>query len=62
MTTQAEVRESFWLNHLRFADERRLHKRQNDYRCDIRAAFVEYVDSLQKSGVISEALAERVTL
>ena len=40
----------------------RKHKRQNDYPTDTRCAFVDYVDALQKSGEISEALAARATL
>jgi len=35
---------------------------QNDYPAEVRTAFVDYVDALQKSGAISEALAARVTL
>lgn len=37
-------------------------KRQNGYSADVRTAFVDYVDHLQKSGVITEKLAGRVTL
>ena len=62
MTTQASVRDSFWNIHTEFDYQRRSRKRQNDYNATIRSAFVEFVDSLQKSGQISEALAERVTL
>jgi hypothetical protein len=62
MTTQASVRDSFWNIHTEFQHEQRSRKRQNDYSATIRSAFVEFVDGLQKSGQISEALAERVTL
>ena len=76
MTTQAAIREAFWEQHgevvvcrhcgsgyhgartHRFA--RAIH--QDDYPPDTRCAFVDFVDSLQKDGVISEALAGRVTL
>lgn len=43
---------------------KRLYRRkvQNEYPADTRMAFVDYVDSLARSGDISEALAGRVTL
>jgi len=62
MTTQTEIRESFWQAFPQFAGERRSRKCQNDYRCDVRVSFVDYVDHLQRNGEISEALASRVTL
>lgn len=33
-----------------------------DYKVDTRVAFVEFVDAMQKDGVISEKLAQRATL
>lgn len=62
MTTQVQVRDSFWHAFPKFAAERRTRKRQNDYRCAIRCIFVAYVDGLQRNGEISDALACRVTL
>ncbi len=62
MTTQASVRDSFWNIYTQFQGDYRSRKRQNDYKADIRMAFVDFVDDLQKSGQISEALASRVTL
>ena len=62
MTTQAQVRDSFWEHYAHFANERRSRKRQNDYRCDIRVSFVDFVDWLNKEGYISDSLANRVTL
>ena len=38
------------------------NKAQNDYPADIRAAFVQYVDSLERDGTISEEAANEVTL
>jgi hypothetical protein len=67
MTTQTEIRASFWEMQLghppcndRVSSRRKLT--QNDYNADIRCAFVDYVDSLRRNGEISEALASRVTL
>ena len=64
LKTQQEVRRQFWL------DNPNLPRRKiTDYsgtgkmHCtDTRCAFVDYVDMLSKSGAISEALAQRVTL
>ena len=66
MTTQKQVRDSFWdmLGEVApsLAKQRRSRLRQNDYCTDIRVSFVDYVDSLQKQGEISESLAQIVTL
>lgn len=37
-------------------------KFQNEYNATIRTMFVDYVDSLQRSGEISDRLAKNVTL
>ena len=61
-TTQAEVRQVFWAS---FADQfpgAHTSKRQNDQPVDIRCAFVDFVDELHRDGMISDALAQRVTL
>lgn len=61
LTTQRQVRAAFWL--LCEGQYRKYRgKRQNDYPADVRMAFVDFVDHLQKEGRISEALADRVTL
>lgn len=62
MTTQKEIRKAFWNENAQFQKEYRSNKRQNEYNCTIRSYFVEYVDYLCKSGVISAKLANRVTL
>ena len=62
MKNQTEVRESFWLDHPDFRPLYRKSKRQNEYDVDIRCAFVDYVDALHRDGVISDKLAQRVTL
>jgi len=63
MKTQKQVRQSFWdSNPFWKANEYKARKRQNQYHTDIRCAFVDYVDYLQKDGIISQALAQRITL
>lgn len=60
ITTQRELRKQFWRLH----PEASRKKIENGtmYIIDTRCAFVDFVDSLRKSDVISEALASRATL
>lgn len=62
--TETAVRAAFWRVHTNEDRKPREYrgKRQNDLPADVRTAFCEYVDYLQKGGTISERLAERVTL
>ncbi len=62
MTTQTQVRVAFWEAHPQYVSEFKASKRQDDYRVDIRVAFVDYVDMLQKDGTISDKLASRIIL
>lgn len=58
MTTQKQIRAAFWQEHPELSRK----KISGDYPTDTRVAFVDYVDYLEKSGVISETLAQRATL
>ena len=67
MTTQQQVRAAFWGAHAGFAGISR--RKIRDYagtgkmhNTDTRCAFVDYVDALQRDGIISDTLANRVTL
>jgi len=66
MTNQKQIRASFWEAYPEYEATARkngtLSKGQNSQNCDIRCAFVDYVDSLARDGQISEKLADRVTL
>lgn len=67
ITTQAELRREFWQTHAHLPRRYRspIDPRpspQNQQPADTRCAFVDYVDSLQKGGDISEQLADRATL
>lgn len=57
-TTQRELRRAFWEQHPGL--ERK--KVNGDYHVDTRCAFVAWIDYLERSGLISPALAERATL
>jgi len=60
MTTQKEIRAAFWEQNPQF--KRKGNAKQNSYPADIRMAFCEFVESLNRAGEISEALAGRATL
>jgi ferric iron reductase protein FhuF len=60
ITNQARVRAAFWEQHPHYTRQGR--KTQNQYPANVRQAFCEFVDMLEKSGEISEKLAFRVTL
>ena len=64
INTQAQLRDAFWCSQFGSNGKPRKYrgKSQNDFPCDIRCAFVDYVNMLAMDGLISERLAERVTL
>lgn len=64
-TTEEEVGEAFWDANPQWPVGRERWERgwkQNQFDATIRSAFCEFVDHLQKSGEISDKLADRVTL
>ena len=62
ITNQQTLRDLFWEFHADFQPYYRARKRQNEYQTDIRVAWVDFVDHMQKLGEISEGLAQRATL
>lgn len=66
MTTQNEIRIAFWESHPDLDKQARARKTrskgQNAQNTTTRSAFVDFVDSLARSGEISEKLANRATL
>lgn len=62
ITTQAEIRSSFWECFPQYQMFYKKSKKQNDYNTDIRCTFVDYVDMLRRDETISESLANRATL
>lgn len=66
MTTQKQIRAAFWAAH----PEHEAHARkwgiktapQNRHNATTRTAFVDFVDYLNRSGEISDELAQRATL
>lgn len=60
--TLSELRTSFWQEHTEFAKEYRKRKKQNDYNGDIRFAWINFIDVMQKNDNITEKLRKRATL
>lgn len=56
-TTQKEIRAAFYAE-----NPSAKRRKQNEQPADIRTAFVEFVDYLHRAGLISDSLADRVTL
>lgn len=65
-TTQKQIRAEFWSVHPHLAKQAReagmLTARQNQHCATVRCAFVDFVDHLHRTGQISDALSDRVTL
>ncbi len=59
--TQAELRQFFWEAHPQYT-EGPASKRQNAYPCDVRMAWVDFVDCCHRDGSIRDSLANRATL
>ena len=66
MTNQKQIRAAFWVAYPHHAEQAReagiLTAPQNRHCATVRCLFVDFVDSLARSGSISEALAARATL
>lgn len=66
ITNQAQIRALFWATFPDLDEQARRRrtrsKSQNSQNATTRCAFVDFVDSLARSGDISAALAQRVTL
>lgn len=66
ITTQKELRREFWAQHPHLEEQAReagiLSKPQNFHCATVRCDFVDFVDSLRRSGLVSDALANRATL
>ena len=60
--TISQVRKAFWEAFPQFRSDYRVKKRQNDYCCNIRCCFVDFVDMIHRDGQISDKLSNNVTL
>jgi hypothetical protein len=66
-TNQRQIRAAFWSEFPELARRSRKTQSgrilpQNEQPADIRMAFNDYVDALERSGQISQRLSQRVTL
>ena len=69
MTNQKQIRAAFWeafpdlpRRRYRYSPNRSDKTAELVYPIETRCAFVDFVDQLQREGIISEALADRATL
>ena len=69
MTNQKQIRAAFWeafpdlpRRRYRYSPNRSDKTAELVFPIDTRCAFVDFLDQLQRDGVISEALAGRATL
>ena len=62
LTQQWQVRAEFWREMYGKKPGKYYGKSQDDLPDDVRMAWFEWVDKAQKSGRITERLAQRVTL
>jgi len=60
ITTQKALRASFWQSQP--IGLKQGNKRQNDYPADVRMAWCDFVEWMNRSGHISDSLANRATL
>lgn len=60
-TTQGQIRRAFWDGFPPGHPWRRKLK-NGDYCTDCRVEFADFVEMLRRDGLISEALAQRVTM
>lgn len=68
-TTQKQIRAAFWeafpdlpRRRYRYAWSRSEKNAELVFPIDTRCAFVDFVDSLNRAGAISDSLADRATL
>jgi len=66
MATQKQIRAEFWAQNPLFDEQAReagIRSKSQNFQCaTVRCAFVDFVESLQQSGLITKTLAERATL
>jgi hypothetical protein len=69
MTNQKQIRAAFWeafpnlpRRRYRYSWNPRDKTAELVFPIDTRCAFVDYLDQLQRAGIISESLANRATL
>lgn len=60
--TFKEVRNMFFEMCPEFKAERKKGKKQNDFSCDCRCTFVDFVECLRKNGEISDKQVDKLTL
>lgn len=60
--TFKQVRDLFFDEYPEFKSERKSGKQQNDFSCDCRCMFCDFIDYLAECGQITESQRDRITL
>lgn len=60
--TFKQIRDMFFECHPQYQSERRYRKPQKEYSTNCRCAFVDFVDSIHKDGMITDKQAFWITL
>jgi hypothetical protein len=59
---QSQLRAAFWESSPSLQHHYRKTKRQNSYPCDVRCAWVDFVDAMHRGGAITDHTAHTATL
>lgn len=59
---QSQLRAAFWESVPSMQHIYRKTKRQNSYPCEVRAAWVDFVDMMHRGGAITDHVAHTATL
>jgi hypothetical protein len=57
-----EIKQLFWETYPQFLPFKTNGKPQNKYPCDVRVAWVDFIDSLHRDGSITDQMAADITL
>lgn len=60
--TFKQIRDMFFDEFPQFKNERKYRKRQADFSTDCRMYFLDYVEGLYRSGMITESQRSNITL
>ena len=60
--TFAQIRELFWNENPQFKGEYNKKYKQKDYNATIRVSFINFIEMLRESNIITESQANRIIL
>lgn len=60
--TFKQIRNLFFSEYPQFKNERKRGKNQNQFSCDCRCYFIDFIEHLRRDGTITQSQADRITL